>query len=248
MSESNKKHWKKRAAAGAVAAATSAGVLVGGAFDAPADFLNDDDAAAAAVTVCPSADEDDAGQTDEDKIRKASPLRQWFLHLPWGVRALVGVPLWAVGWGLLSLFGLLGDALLAPLAAKILGWLLTAAATLGISAATAKAIFPHLPLRKFFNRRTVLIVVGGMLLLGLADTVLPLVWKDYPPISSLLHIGGSVLLAAAGCFSVRRLARKYLPHREDAADKPAEVDPRTPVERKAMELANSVCPDTIPRP
>ena len=42
MEEKKKDSWKKKTAVGMVAAATSASVLVGGAFDSPADLLNPD--------------------------------------------------------------------------------------------------------------------------------------------------------------------------------------------------------------
>ena len=228
MSETPAKDWKKKAAVGAVCAVASTGVLVGGVFDNPADLLNDD--SSAAVTVEMHADgADAAGQNDEDKNRKASPLRQWFLRLPLGVRALVGIPLWGIGWCILSALGLLWQGLLTPLGGKILGWLLTAAASLGVFALTAKAMFPDVPLKKLLSRRNIFLVVGGVLLLGAADTILPLVWDKYPPISLALRLGGSAVLILCAVLSLRKLHRR----KEKKAEKT--------VEQQAMDLANTVC-------
>ncbi|MBQ0038546.1 MAG: hypothetical protein KBS74_07755 [Clostridiales bacterium] len=227
MSDSTAKSWKKKAAVGAVCAAASAGVLVGGVFDNPADLLND--SSAAAVTVQMHCDGDDAGQaSDEDKARKSGSLRQWFLQLPVGVRALIGVPLWGVGWCILSALGLLWQGLLTPLGSKILGWLLAAAVSLGVFAVTAKAMFPNLPLKKILSRRNILLVVGGVLLLGAADTILPLVWDKYPPISLALRLGGSAVLILCAVLSVRKLH----PHQKDCGKT---------VVQQAMELADTVC-------
>lgn len=225
MRKANKKSWKKKAAVGAVCAAASAGVLVGGVFDSPADFLDD---SSAAVTIEMHSD-DAAGQSDEDKNRKGSPLRQWFLQLPLGVRALVGIPLWGVGWCILSAMGLLWQGLLTPLGGKILGWLLTAAVSLGAFAVTAKAMFPHVPLRKLLCRRNILLVVGSVLLLGLADTILSLVWDDYPPISVGLRLFGSAAAFLCTALSIRKLYHH-----------PKETPEKTTAQQ-AMELADTVC-------
>lgn len=225
MRKANKKSWKKKAAVGAVCAAASAGVLVGGVFDSPADFLDD---SSAAVTI-EMHNDDAAGQSDEDKNRKGSPLRQWFLQLPLGVRALVGIPLWGVGWCILSAMGLLWQGLLTPLGGKILGWLLTAAVSLGAFAVTAKAMFPHVPLRKLLCRRNILLVVGSVLLLGLADTILSLVWDDYPPISVGLRLFGSAAAFLCTALSIRKLYHH-----------PKETPEKTTAQQ-AMELADTVC-------
>ena len=226
MKDVSAKNWKKKAAVGAVCAAASASVLVGSTFDSPADFLHDDDAAA--VTVEMHCDSGDAGQADEDKSRKSSSLRQWFLQLPIGVRALVGIPLWGFGWCILSALGLLWQGLLTPLGGKILGWVLTAAVALGVFAVTAKVIFPDVPLKKILSRRSIGLVAGGILLLGLVDTVLPLVWDKYPPISLALRLAGSAAIILCGVLSVRKLR-----HRKKETKKT--------VGQQAMELANSVC-------
>ena len=226
MHETSAKNWKKKAAVGAVCAVASTGVLVGGVFDSPADLLSD--SSAAAVTVEMHSDDGIAGQQDESKHRKASPLRQWFLHLPLGVRALLGVPLWGIGWCILSALGLLWQGLLTPLGGKILLWLLTAAVAVGVFALTAKAMFPHVPLKKLLSRRHILLIVGGTLLLGLLDTILPLLWDKYPPISRILRLCGSSALLLSALLSLRKLHRQKEP-----ADKT--------VAQQAMDLANTVC-------
>ena len=220
-----KKNWKKKAAVGVICAATGAGVLVNGSIDTPNDLLQDD---IAAVTVEAQTD-DDMTAADDDE-RKGSPLRRWLLSLPLGVRILLGIPLWALGWGITELFALLGQAALTPLGHTILSWLLTAVLAVGAFALTAKAIFPNMPLKKILRPRNILIVAGGVMLLGAMDTVLPLFWKDYPSIGRWVRLIGTALMIACGCLSLRKLHRKK-----------AKTPPLT-TEQQAMALADTVCP------
>ena len=220
-----KKNWKKKAAVGVICAATGAGVLVNGAIDTPNDLLQDD---IAAVTVEAQTD-DDMTAADDDE-RKGSPLRRWLLSLPLGVRALVGIPLWALGWGITELFALLGQAALTPLGHTILSWLLTAVLAVSAFALTAKAIFPNMPLKKILRPRNILIVAGGVMLLGAIDTVLPLFWKDYPSIGRWVRLIGTAFMITCGCLSLRKLHRKKAKTRQ------------LTTEQQAMALADTVCP------
>lgn len=220
-----KEKWKQKAAVGAVCAATSAAVLVGGLFDDPADLLMD---GTDAITIEAHCD-DGAEQGSESKNRRKSSLRHAFQALPLTVRALVGVPLWGVGWCLLSALGLLWQSLLTPLGGKILGWLLTAVLALGVIALTAKAMFPHVPLRKLLSRRMILLITSGVLLCGILDTLLPLIWDKYPSISLVLRL---CISAAAVLCAVLSLCKLH-------SRSPSQKSQST--EQQALTLADSVC-------
>ena len=252
-----KKSWKKKTAVGMVAAAASASVLVGGAFDSPADLLNtdnnDNNAPAPVVHTLTAQTPDitgigDTGNSEDgDEQRQRLPaVRRFIQSLPVGVRAVVGVPLWCIGWGITEALSLLWQAALTPVGGKILSWLLAAAVCVLVYALTAKALFPHAPWKKILRPRNLLIVIGGMIVLGVADTLLGVFWSEYPPISRLLRLVGGALMVTATCLSARKLLR-----RRDKEDKPAPaVIPslRTDVEQQAMALADSVCPPSVPRP
>lgn len=220
-----KKNWKKKAAVGVICAATGAGVLVNGTIDTPNDLLQDD----AAAVIIEAQTDDDMVAADDDE-RKGSPLLRWLLSLPLGVRAIIGVPLWAIGWGITELLVLLWQAALTPLGSTILSWLLTAVLALGAFAVTAKAIFPDIPLKKILRPRNILIVIGGTLLFGVLDTVLPLFWTGYPPIGRWLRLGGATLMIGCGCLSLRKLH-----HKKETLKKPT-------TQQQAMALADTVCP------
>lgn len=261
MTEKKKKNWKKKTAVGMVAAATSASVLVGGAFDSPADLLapdgdGDDDSPTPIVETLtaqmPDAADDggdgDDGEGDEEERRARFPAaRRWIQSLPLGVRALVGVPLWCLGWALTSALGLLAQAAVTPLGGKILAWVLAAGAALLVFALAAKALFPNTPLKKLLRPRNLLLVAGGMALLGAADTLLTVFWKDYPPIGQAVRLLGGAALIALACFASRKLLKR--PAEEKTAEAEEEApSPRSEVEVQAMALADSVCPRMSPRP
>ena len=223
-----KKHWKKKAAVGVICAATGAGVLVNGAIDSPIELLQDN-ASAAAVTA-----QADDGMTAQEDVRKNAPLRRRLLALPLGVRALFVIPLWALGWGVTELAALLWQAVLTPIGGSVASWLLTAVLAVGAFALTAKAMCPDLPLKKLLRPRNILIIAGGVLCLGLIDTLLPLFWEDYPPIGQWLRLIAAALMIAAGCLSLRKLHHKK-----------EKTVPLT-TKQQAMALADTVCPPRNP--
>ena len=252
--EEKKKHsWKKKTAVGMVAAAASASVLVGGAFDSPADLLEpvsgDDDGSPtpivetlAAQPPDIAADDGDGSSDSEERRQRFPAVRKWVQSLPVAVRALVGVPLWCAGWAITEAFSLLWQAAKTPLGGKILSWLLAAVAAILVYALTAKALFPHAPWKKILRRRNLLLVFGGMAVLGAADTLLGVLWKDYPPIGRLLRLMGGALMVGAACLSVRKLLRRGAKSKEEPVQSPLTV------EQQAMALADTVCPPSVPRP
>ena len=256
--EEKKSKWKKKAAVGVVAAAASASVLVGGAFDSPADLLADDSDNGSVPTpvvhtlAATTADLTDSGDTgaaddEEDQRRQRFPqLRRWILGLPIGVRALVGVPLWAIGWAIISGLGLLWTAALSPLGSKILAWVLTAVAAVLVFALTAKAIFPNAPWKKILRPRNILLVVVGIAVLGATDTLLGIFWKDYPPIGQVARLIGGALMITSACLASRKLLRHWKPEPAPVKAEEAPV-PQLTVEEQAMALADSVCPQPVHR-
>ena len=130
---------KKTAAAAALAAAAAAGMVTGALFDSPADLLAEPDA-----VVETQADDDDAGAPDEEE-RQRTPvqrLRQWVLSLPAAVRMLVGVPLWCLGWVLLTGLSTLWMGA-SPLLAHVAGWLCLAVILLAVFALGYQLVYVY---------------------------------------------------------------------------------------------------------
>jgi hypothetical protein len=231
-----KKKVKRQVTAAAVTAAASASVLVGGLFAAPADLLADADSTQPAAVTELIDDDDDGCMESEEKRRGGvrARLRRWILSLPVAVRALAGVPLWCVGWVLLTGVSVLFPAIFTPAAGAVAGWLCLAAMLLAVYVLTAKAVFPQLPLKKILNRRSALGIAAATALLGIADAVAPTVWPEYARFESAVRLTGSFVIAltAIWLMTVRELRRRL---RAEEAEPTQEE-----IQRRARELADSV--------
>lgn len=262
--ENRRKRRSRRAAATAVAAVTAGGVVMGGLFSSPEDLMNGADGDDAPVPVIDTAapdgsgagdgdlDDGDSGDSEDENRRRGglrSRARQWVWQLPAAVRALVGVPLWALGWLILTGASALWSGVLSPVFGTVLGWVLTAAVLLGAFALTAKAMFPDLPLKKILTKRNFLGLLFGAAALALAEAVVPLFWDDYGRIAQLVRaLGSAGILGLMTALFARRENRR---RQKEAArlareKKEPEPEPETMEQalRRAREMADSVGPRT----
>ena len=248
------------AAASAVAAVTAAGVLVGGAFASPDELLNDDPGAVVQTLDLAAQADDDGGmgpaggeeeeEEEEGKRGVYASVRRLVRAAPVGVRAVVAVPLWALGTVVIALVSSLWASVLSPIAATVLGWLGIALMAVLIFALAARTVFPNMPWKKILNRHSILTIVILCFACGVLDAVLPFFWEDYTQLSRLLKVVGSfVCTGVPVAFFVRRHNRKQKEIRAEAvADQPAPEPELTPEEKEAasrrlvQELADSVCP------
>ena len=227
---------RKKAAVAAVTTAAAAGMVTGALFDTPAELMNAPEPDAV-VEFLP----DDGDGTGAEETRRSAPVsrvKNWIWSLPAAVRLLVGVPLWALGWVLLSALSLLwGGA--APVVERLLSWLCLSLVLLAVFAVSVKAALPDLPLKEILRPRNVVFILGTALLLGLADLVLPTVWQGYDARTQLVwRVGATCLLAFVCCAALSRHGTCPSAKQETAFKAPQ----RTEVERAAMALADSVCP------
>ena len=265
---------KNKGAATAAATIAAAGVLIGGSFEAPADILKDNDAALAPPPIVETlnaevdpgdgdtGDENPAADEEEEERKKGgvrARTREFVMRLPLAVRACVVVPLWCVGWALISAVSLLWTGLLSPVGAAIAKWVVIALMLLAALAITVKTVFPKTPLKKIFNRHSLLWVLGGSTLLCIADVVLQRFFPDMPRLFDIARAVASAALLASALIPVlknekkardkRRQEEEEAREREEAAAREAalEAEKETPeqaqarVEREILELADSVC-------
>lgn len=239
----------------AVAVVTSASVLVGGLFSSPA-ALTEEQELNPAVVYSDDADpgsDNDAGTEEELEEESAEEearpgararLRQKILQLPLAVRLLVILPLWCVGWLILTGAGLLWSAVLSPLGAKVLSWLLLIAALVAAFLLAGKTIFPDLPLKKILNKRNLLSLVLGALLLGALDCVLPFFWSDYSKVEAAVRGVGTLLVfgTAGVSFALRERKRRLRAAAAPGAEAAAtaeEAEPAPLSREEILALADS---------
>ena len=235
MEQDKKEKMKRRAAATAVAAVASAGVVVGGLFQSPDELLHaEEDAAPLTQSVLPSAvagdgdgvNDQDSVPDSEDEERRRSPrsrVKAWVWRQPAAVRALVGVPLWCVGWLILSGLTAAWSGVLSPVLGGVLGWLITAALIVGAFVLTVKAAFPELPVKKILNKKTLPGILLATLLLGALDAVLPLFVSGYTRVSTVVRaVGAAGVLGSAAALFIRRENRRK---KKAASESPAPARP-----------------------
>ena len=256
------KRSSRKGAASAVAAVTAASLVVGGSFASPDELLqNEPQAVVQTLDLGASQTDDDGGadpteeneeEAEEKKGGVRDSLRRMILRMPLSVRALVGLPLWALGTLLWAGLSALWTGVLSPAASALLGWLGVALLALAVFTLGVKAVFPDLPLRKILTRRNVGIILLLTLLCGMLDSVLPFFWDGYSRFESVLRLAGSFVCSFVPLtWFLRRRQRKLKKEAEEAAARLPEEEPEpelTPEQKEeqarrlVLELADSVCP------
>lgn len=188
----------KRAAAGAAGAVTAASLLVNTVVTDPATLIKPDGESVSDPShVCVVDGVEHRSyivETDRDEpftLRERICLRIQSWPLP--VRALILLPLWGIGELLIALATALWNS---PVGQILLHFLLEAALLVGLFALVWKLLFPHVPLRKLFSRKTFPWLILGTLLITVADAVLGYYWEPWKVwrIVLLAVVGFAVLL------------------------------------------------------
>ena len=181
---------KMKAAKAAAVTVAAAGVVTGALFDTPTDLVPELNQDAPIEEVL----EDDAGAPEQKKRGPVDRFRGWILELPEAVRMLVGLPLWAVGWVLMSgVSALVGTA--ATPVERVVSWVCLSAILLTVFAFSVKSAFPELPVKQILRGRNIFFITTVALILGLADLALPTVWTGYDFRTQLVwRVGATCLL------------------------------------------------------
>ena len=225
-----KEEKKKAGAAGAAAAVVAAAsVAVAGAFSSPAAILDDEDKPSAYVERAEAEESSPESSPDdtEDEEEKKKPglkaaIRNKLLSLPLAVRALLLVPMWAIGTGIIFLLGGLWSVL-SPALGKVLGAVALAALAYGIIALGLKALFPNMPIKKLINRKTLPAVCIAGAVAAALDVILPLLIADYSNIRSVVQtvlmtvVAGIAIVSLSAIFSRRKRPEEPAPDPEPAA-------------------------------
>lgn len=135
----------------------------------------------------------DIEYSEPEELNKKDSLRVWLLKLPVPIKALILLPLWALG----SIPVAIGTGIvsgIAPIWGQILSFILQAAVLVGVFCGVYKLIFPNRKLTELFkkkNRRWLLL--GAVAVTGL-NFILSAAWPGW----SILR----VILMTAGGFGI----------------------------------------------
>lgn len=240
---SGKQSKTKKQAAAAAAAVIAAGAVLGGSFDSPADLLEDHKDLFSSTPVVEYAVNDDDGADDGNDAEEAEErrgrnrVRRFVKSIPVGVRAVVGVPLWCVGWLVITLVSGLWGAVLSPALGTVLKWVLAAAVMLALLLAMLKIVFPDMPLKKIFNKKSILTALFGIAAVGVLDAGLRFFLPEQKTAAELLRFFGTL---AVFTLSAIPLISAEVKRRREIKEKEDEADSEERLRRYALELADSV--------
>lgn len=152
-------------------AIASLGLMVAGAFASPEDILE-----------YSKGELDDKNTTTitGDNYYHYETIKQSLIEkIPLILRAIIGVPLWLIGSLLIKLFNGVLKIVLSPIISFLLGWLFIFLLLLGIILLCLKLIFPNKKLKELINKKLIITVHIGSLIIRLSQIILPKIWSDY---------------------------------------------------------------------
>ena len=196
--EEKKHKTAKKVAAGAAGVVAAAGLLVNTTVKDPATLLKPTNESAVDPShVCVVEDVEHRKYIVETEDYEPFTLRERIClrvqSWPLPVRALVLLPLWGIG----EIITVLLSALIgSPVGQFLLHFLLEIALLVGLFMLVWKLLFPHVPLRRLFSKKTLPWLIGGALLIAAADALLAHFWEPWKVwrIVLLAVVGFAVLL------------------------------------------------------
>ncbi|MBQ4425663.1 MAG: hypothetical protein II882_08030 [Lachnospiraceae bacterium] len=199
---------------------TGMAVLVNGAFKSPNDLLAADPSAGQPAIVY-TVDEDDADDDDDEEEGSEKTaekqglwthIRDWLLRLPQPVRVLIGLPMWALGWGIVQLWIFFWNLIGQPVLTAVMAVMTLFLVLCGVFGITAKCLFPNLPLRKIFSKGNFIALGAGALVVEAALFILPQVSEDLTRYVPLMRFGAGLLLLGGLLLSLKiRNGRRLKP-------------------------------------
>lgn len=197
------KEIKKKALGAAAAITTGTAVLVNGVFGSPEEMLNLQNEANKPAIIHYVEEETEPEEEDfEEDEEEEGPLslrerfRRWVWSWPFALRVLIGLPLWAGGWGICQLAQLLWSSLLGPVFKVVCSILTLGAVLAGIMGLAGRALFPELPLREVFKKSRLIGLGISAAILEILLHFLPLISPDLAPYAGLIRfLGGAIILA-----------------------------------------------------
>jgi len=145
--------------------------------------------------------------SEPEELGKKDVLRTWLLKLPVPVKALILLPLWALG----ALPVALGTSLfsaVSPIMAQVLGFILQAAVLVGVFCVVYKLIFPNRKIRELFKKENRWWLILGAFAIVSANFGLSIAWPGWP-------VARLVLMVAVGfgvlCLLWHRICGKLKP-------------------------------------
>ena len=140
--------------------------------------------------------DDDADEQKTTKLGIIARFKQAVLSLPRSVRLVIVAPLYLLGVGIMTGISFLWNIIFStPIGAFIASFAAGFAILAGLYVATAKILFPEIPIRKLLTKKTVLAIASTAIILSVIDSIAPAYWHAYPFAAGMIKlvIGASVI-------------------------------------------------------
>lgn len=190
-----------KAAAGAGLAAS---MFFGSMFSSPQEIVKPEEVPSPAAIIQQAAPPeaepvfalDSETADDEEKRTLRRRIRDWLMRMPIGLRLLIFLPIWAVGFGIVWGISALTGAFSLPVLGAVLKFAAGALAAFGTVLLAQKLIFPDVPIKDLLSKRnlTGLLVTAGVIALG--GAVGGLLRSDLPWLSA------AIVCAAVGLYAL----------------------------------------------
>jgi hypothetical protein len=145
--------------------------------------------------------------TEPEEPTRTDTVRSWLIRLPVAIKALILLPLWALG-AIPVAIGTGALSALAPIWAQVAGFLLQAGVLVGLFCLVYKLVFPNRSVKELFKKRNFKWILLGAVTVTLANFLLAQVWAGWPIVRVvlLLAVGFGVL-----CLLWHRICNKLRP-------------------------------------
>ena len=180
------KTLKGKIIAAATAISLFTGVTVSSTFDSASDIMMSDIKEPTPIVEVVDLKKAEAppvvekiAEEEEKRLTLKQRLAQKIMALPAGVRAVVVVPLYALGALVSRTAGAAFSAVLSPVLGAVHNWVIMAVVIMAIVTIGAKAMFPDIPLKEILRPRNFLYVLLGVAVIFLINKAAPLIGSDF---------------------------------------------------------------------
>lgn len=188
----------KKTAQAAAGAGLAVSLFFGSTFSSPADIMEPDAAPQTAIVEVAegSAPGDDLvieapAETGKRGFRQR--MRAWLKSLPAAVRALLIVPMWAVGFGIIWLVSLLAGLVNVPILGGVIKFIIGAVVAGALVLAAQKLLFPDIPLKRLLSRGNLTALAVTAAVIGLMGAFGGLLREDLPWLTAAVDCGAVAL-------------------------------------------------------
>ena len=198
MEKEKTEDLKKKAKKTAIAATTAASLFVNNTYETPSEIIEK------------SYEDEDFNEHYNHKKKSSFKvkIKQILYNIPQSLRIVFLLPLWSLGWLLMSVLRPLWENVLVGYASEISYWLILGAIVFVIILISTLIAFPGLPLSKTFNKKTISLIVILLIALAVGDKLLSVFYPKYKDFKRLAKAVGCIVIVIVSLIFIHFKTRK----------------------------------------